>query len=114
MRYQLTFRVVSPEVKPCKSFYLAPEWKFMWGFDGIWPCGAEGMPRGCGNYVWVVEEGGEISKYHYRMFPTAKGSRYCLVFPLTYDTWQAVDEKFRGVSANVGRLAAVPMSRGGW
>ena len=57
----------------------------MWWFDGNRPCGAGEMPQGCGNYVLVVEEGGEISKYRYEMCPTAIGSRYCLAFPLRYD-----------------------------
>ena len=83
--YQLMIPVLLAEAKLSKSSYLVPEWKFMRWFDGNRPCGAEEMPPGYGISVWVVEEGGEISKYHHRMCPTAIGSRYGLAFLLRYD-----------------------------
>ena len=51
------------------------------------PQGVEILPI----WPWRVMKS---AKYHHRMCPTAIGSRYCLVFPLSYDTWQAVEEKF--------------------
>ena len=81
-------------------------------FDGICPCGAEQMSSRCGNFANLVLDGGESSKYHCRICPTAIVCRYCLLFPLTYDPRKAVDGRFRGVSATAGHFAAVPISRG--
>lgn len=64
MGYQLTFSVLPHKLEPCQSFYLVPRWKFMWWFDGIWPCGVEEMTPSCDNIVFFASEEGKIIIYH--------------------------------------------------